>query len=83
MSGAAPGHHRVRHFQPFKLSDRPTPVVASGASVAGLSASIPWQGFKNLFRQAYLSLNRPRIAGGFNLHIGWSHDEQDDEQVFT
>ena len=27
-------------------------------------------------------LNRPGFAGGSNFQIGWSHDEQDDEQVF-
>jgi transposase-like protein len=26
-------------------------------------------------------MNRPRIAGGSNFQIGWSHDEQNDEQV--
>jgi len=28
-------------------------------------------------------LNRSGFAGGSNLQIGWSHDEQNDEQVFT
>ncbi len=28
-------------------------------------------------------LNRPGSAGGSNFQVGWSHDEQDDEQVFT
>jgi hypothetical protein len=28
------------------------------------------------------ALNRPGFAGGSNFQIGWSHDEQDDEQVF-
>ncbi len=28
-------------------------------------------------------LNRPGFAGGSNFQVGWSHDEQDDEQVFT
>ncbi len=32
--------------------------------------------------RAYL-LNRPGFAGGSNFQIGWSHDEQNDEQVFT
>ena len=27
-------------------------------------------------------LNRPGFAGGSNFQIGWSHDEQNDEQVF-
>jgi hypothetical protein len=27
------------------------------------------------------ALNRPEIAGGSNFQIGWSHHEQDDEQV--
>jgi len=27
-------------------------------------------------------LNRPGFAGGSNFPIGWSHDEQNDEQVF-
>jgi hypothetical protein len=30
-----------------------------------------------------VEVNRPRIAGGSNFQIGWSHDEQNDEQVFT
>ncbi|MCO6389403.1 hypothetical protein GTK01_20750 [Aliihoeflea sp. 40Bstr573] len=29
-----------------------------------------------------VGLNRPGFAGGSNFQIGWSHDEQDDEQVF-
>jgi hypothetical protein len=28
------------------------------------------------------ALNRPGFAGGSNFQIGWSHDEQNDEQVF-
>ena len=28
-------------------------------------------------------LSRPGFAGCFNFQVGWSHDEQDDEQVFT
>lgn len=27
-------------------------------------------------------MNRPGFAGGSNFQIGWSHDEQNDEQVF-
>ena len=27
-------------------------------------------------------VNRPGFAGGSNFQIGWSHDEQNDEQVF-
>ncbi|VFU08877.1 protein of unknown function [Methylocella tundrae] len=27
-------------------------------------------------------LNRAGFAGGSNFQIGWSHDEQDDEQIF-
>ena len=27
-------------------------------------------------------LNRTGFAGGSNFQIGWSHDEQNDEQVF-
>lgn len=30
-----------------------------------------------------VSLNRPGIVGGSNFQIGWSHDEQNDEQVFS
>lgn len=29
------------------------------------------------------ALNRAEFAGGSNFQIGWSHHEQDDEQVFT
>ena len=32
--------------------------------------------------QLWSSLNRPGFAGGSNFQIGWSHDEQNDEQVF-
>ena len=28
-------------------------------------------------------VNRPGIVGGSNFQIGWSHHEQDNEQVFT
>jgi len=28
-------------------------------------------------------MNRPRFVGCSNFQIGWSHDEQNDEQVFT
>lgn len=28
-------------------------------------------------------LNRPWFVGGFNSQVGWSHDEQDDEQIFS
>ena len=28
------------------------------------------------------ALNRPGFGGGSNFQIGWSHDEQDDEQIF-
>jgi hypothetical protein len=28
-------------------------------------------------------LNRPGFAGGSNFQIGWSHDEQNDEQIFS
>ena len=31
---------------------------------------------------ASLFMNRPGFAGGSNFQIGWSHDEQNDEQVF-
>jgi hypothetical protein len=30
-----------------------------------------------------VELNRSGFAGGSNFQIGWSHHEQDDEQVFT
>ena len=30
-----------------------------------------------------LLLNRPGFAGGSNFQIGWSHDEQNDEQIFS
>jgi len=37
----------------------------------------------NLFRRVSL-LKRPGFAGGSTFQIGWSHDEQDDdEQIFT
>jgi len=29
-----------------------------------------------------VAVNRPGFAGGSNFPIGWSHDEQNDEQVF-
>jgi len=28
-------------------------------------------------------LNRPGIVGGSNSEVGWSHHEQNDEQIFT
>ena len=31
----------------------------------------------------YVVLNRPGFAGGSNFQIGWSHDEQNDEHVFS
>ncbi|MCO6389362.1 hypothetical protein [Aliihoeflea sp. 40Bstr573] len=38
--------------------------------------------FDGLANAMLCALNRPGFAGGSNFQIGWSHDEQDDEQVF-
>jgi len=37
---------------------------------------------RNLGALKLFDLNRPGFAGGSNFQIGWSHDEQNDEQVF-
>jgi hypothetical protein len=42
------------------------------ATIAAISAEL-----------AKSNLNRPGFAGGSNIQRGWSHDQQDDEQVFT
>jgi len=34
-------------------------------------------------RDASKEMNRPGIVGGSNFQIGWSHDKQNDEQVFS
>jgi putative transposase len=36
----------------------------------------------DLWADAKGVMNRPGFAGGSNFQIGWSHDEQNDEQVF-
>ncbi|MCZ8314122.1 MAG: hypothetical protein O9344_04395, partial [Phreatobacter sp.] len=36
-----------------------------------------------LVRWGIGGLNRPRFVGGSNFQIGWSHDEQDNEQVLS
>jgi hypothetical protein len=39
-----------------------------------------WSPFARLILEA---VNRPGFAGGSNFPIGWSHDEQNDEQIFS
>ena len=44
-----------------------------------------WSGHGDMVESlaGVIALNRPGSAGGSNFQLGWSHDEQDDEQVFT
>ena len=56
------------------------------SKAVGYNSTSDWR-FLDLLRSANQyglvpGLNRPGFAGGSNFQIGWSHDEQNDEQVF-
>jgi len=57
--------------------------LAYGFEAAGVAStgSITY-GFLTLGEGSNISAEPPGFAGGSNFQIGWSHDEQNDEQVF-
>ncbi|GAA4158908.1 hypothetical protein [Shinella granuli] len=51
-------------------------------SLMGVKIHIVAKSLQPVTSDAGLTVNRPGFAGGSNFQIGWSHDEQNDEQVF-
>jgi len=66
----------VRDDRPFLTAYRLIKNRQQGLSSFGSADHL------ELLLRSSVVLNRPGFAGGSNFQIGWSHDEQNDEQVF-